>query len=138
MADYNKVGLFTLQGDRFLLCRKNHSTSKLILPGGCIEPGESHEECLRREIQEELGAVTATRLQFLGCYLDRAANDDPRIVKTVEIHLYQGELAGTPKASSEIIELVWFGADSDRDQLSSILLHKILPDLLERKRLPWI
>jgi len=45
--------------------RKNNQTFPLRweLPGGHIEPHESNESCLRREIKEELGVqITAPRL----------------------------------------------------------------------------
>ncbi|RJP23425.1 MAG: NUDIX domain-containing protein [Candidatus Omnitrophota bacterium] len=137
MADYNKVGLFTLQGDRFLMCRKNNTTSKLILPGGCIEAGESARECLQREIHEELGNVAVCNLEYIGHYADFAAVDDPAITKTLEMQLFRGDLSGNPTASSEIVELVWFGPDSDRSQLTPIMINHILPDLLKRGLLDW-
>jgi len=137
MADYNKVGLLTLQDDRFLMCRKNHTTSKLILPGGCIEPGESPLDCLKRELREELGDVSVTNLLYLGTYRDRAATDDPTVVKSLEIQLYQGDLTGEPASHSEIVELVWFGSESGWDSLTPIMIHRILPDLLKRGILPW-
>ncbi|HMH10971.1 MAG TPA: NUDIX domain-containing protein [Candidatus Nitrosopolaris rasttigaisensis] len=37
----------------------------LVLPGGVIEPGETHEQTALRELQEEIG-YTAERLDFLG------------------------------------------------------------------------
>ena len=55
MADYDKVGLLVVRDGRILLCRKKHTTSLLILPGGCREAGESSAGCLLREIHEELG-----------------------------------------------------------------------------------
>ena len=55
MADYEKAGLLVVREGRILLCRKSHSTSKLILPGGCLEPGESATQCLAREIREGRG-----------------------------------------------------------------------------------
>ncbi len=137
MADYNKVGLLTLQDDRFLMCRKNHTTSKLILPGGCIEPGESPLDCLKRELREELGDVSVTNLLYLGTYRDRAASDNPTVVKSLEIQLYQGDLTGEPVPHSEIVELVWFGSESGWDSLTPIMIHRILPDLLKRGILPW-
>jgi 8-oxo-dGTP pyrophosphatase MutT (NUDIX family) len=137
MADFNKVGLLAINDDRLLLCRKDHFTSKLILPGGRIEAGESSEECLSREILEELGEVTLLEMEYVGTYQDRAASDDPSIEKTVEIQLFRGDIIGNPVASSEIVELVWFGQASDRSELSPILINKILPDLIDRGLLNW-
>ncbi len=137
MADFNKVGALILRGDRILLCRKDRDTSKLILPGGRIELGESDAECLAREIREELGDVALNRLQYLGTYEDRASLDDATVVRTLRLVLYRGELSGTPTPSSEISELVWFGPDSNREELTPIFTNRILPDLLTRGILPW-
>ena len=38
---------------------------------------------------------------------------------------------------AEIAELVWFGPDSDRRDLTPILLNRILPNLIARTVLPW-
>ena len=137
MADYNKVGLLTLKDNCVLLCRKKSLKSKLILPGGCVENGESDMECLRRELYEELGDVSVEKFEYIGTYEDKAANDNPAVIKTVCIKLYKGELAGVPVASSEIAELVWFGADSDKNDLSPILVNKMFPALFERGLLPF-
>jgi 8-oxo-dGTP diphosphatase len=117
-----------------LLCRKKHGTSLLILPGGCIEAGETAVGCLMRELREELGDVGATGLEYVGTYRERAAGDDS---KTVEIRLYRGVLEGQPAASAEIKELVWFGEEDDRALLAPSIANRILPDLLDRGLLPW-
>jgi 8-oxo-dGTP diphosphatase len=129
MADYEKAGLLVVREGRVLLCRKKHTTSLLILPGGRFEAGETAAECLEREVREELGEVTASNLEYVGTYSDRAAGDE---TKTVRIELYRGELAGTPRASSEIRELVWFGAADNRAELAPSLVNRILPDLVAR------
>jgi 8-oxo-dGTP pyrophosphatase MutT (NUDIX family) len=135
MADYNKAGLLVVRDGRILLCRKKRGTSLLILPGGCIEDGETPEQCLSRELREELGdAVAARDLQYVGTYGDVAAGGDG---KTVEVRLYTGELSGTPAPHSEIAELVWFGPADDRALLAPSIARKILPDLLERGLLCW-
>jgi 8-oxo-dGTP diphosphatase len=137
MADINKIGLLILRGNQVLLCRKSRDTSRLILPGGRIEPGESDLDCLTREIREELGATALEQVEYLGTYEDRASMDDPSVVKSLRIALYRGALSGEPTPSSEIRELVWFGPDSDWSTLTPILVNRILPDLLARNILPW-
>jgi 8-oxo-dGTP diphosphatase len=135
MADFNKVGLLITKENTFLVCRKNNYTSKLIMPGGQIEPGETDEDCLKREIREELGDVILDHIQLFGTYEDKAASDDPTVNKTVQIRLYSAEMKGTPIASDEIIELIWFDPNSDHNDLSPIIANKILPDLIAREKL---
>ena len=137
MADFNKVGVLILRGNRLLLCRKNRDTSKLILPGGRIEAGESDLECLARELREELGEVALRNVEYVGTYEDRAALDDPTVVKTLRIALYRGDLVGEPTPASEITGLVWFGPESDVAELTPIFVNRILPDLLSRGILSW-
>ena len=129
MADYHKAGLLYLKDGRVLLCRKKHTTSLLILPGGKLEPGETAEECLRRECREELGEVEVSNLHYLGDYESSAAGQDS---KTVKIALYAGDLKGNAAAHSEIQELVWFGPRDDAEQLAPSLRHVIFPDLRRR------
>src|SRR5262245_10423900 len=104
MADYHTARLFYQKDGRVLLCRKKHTTSLLILPGGSLEPGENGEECLRRECREELGDVEVMNLSYLGHYESPAAGPPG---KTVRIDLYAGDLRGTPAPHAEIAELVW-------------------------------
>jgi len=129
MADYHKAGLLHLKDGRVLLCRKRHTTSFLILPGGTLEPGETAEECLKRECREELGEVQVSNLRHLGDYESSAAGQDG---KTVKIELYSGELEGTPAPHSEIQDLVWFGSRDDAALLAPSLRDVIFPDLRRR------
>jgi 8-oxo-dGTP pyrophosphatase MutT (NUDIX family) len=129
VADYHKAGLLSLKDGRVLLCRKKDTTSLLILPGGKLEPGETAEQCLRRECREELGNVEILGLRHIGDYESPAAGQDG---KTVKIELYAGELEGTPAAQSEIQDLVWFGPGDDAALLAPSLRNVIFPDLRRR------
>jgi 8-oxo-dGTP diphosphatase len=133
MSAIEKVGLIVVRDGRVLLCRKRHTTALLILPGGKREHGESHLDCLARELREELGAVKLADPQYLGGYTSLAAGEN----RSVQIELYAGSLAGTPIPRSEIAELVWFGPDDDAAQLAPSLRDLIFPDLVRRGVLPW-
>lgn len=60
--DYNKrllvvAGVILRNGDEIMLCQRRpeaHNGLKWEFPGGKLEPGESPEEALRRELREEL------------------------------------------------------------------------------------
>ncbi|MGE0714710.1 MAG: NUDIX domain-containing protein [Alphaproteobacteria bacterium] len=55
-----------LHGDRVVLLRNERAEWEL--PGGRLEPGETPEECVLREIREEL-AVDATLGPILDCWV---------------------------------------------------------------------
>jgi ADP-ribose pyrophosphatase YjhB (NUDIX family) len=63
------VGAILDLGGKILLIKrgKDPGKGKLDLPGGFVDPGESAEEALRREIQEELG-IDIGLLEYSGAY----------------------------------------------------------------------
>ncbi|HYO83285.1 MAG TPA: NUDIX domain-containing protein [Bryobacteraceae bacterium] len=130
---YHKVGLAVVRDNTLLLCRKRNGSGLLILPGGCIEHGESHMDCLAREIREELGpGARVLSAQFAGSF--EAPGADGGIVR---VELYVGDLAGTLVASSEISELRWFSPTvDDWDQVAPSLASGIIPWLIRTGILP--
>ncbi len=135
MADINKSALLILneEATKFLVTRKNDVTvTQWLLPGGKIEQGESVEEALVREIQEELGCVVDEEsLDFFGEYEAPAAG---RPGQFVNIKLYSGKLIGSPKPMSEIKELGWLGKeDANNEEASEIIRVHLIPDLVKRE-----
>lgn len=129
MADVHKAGLLYIKDGHVLLCRKKHSTSLLILPGGKLEGTETATDCLRRECREELGDIEIENIRHLGVYESPAAGNE---AKTVRIDLFAGDLSGVPVPHAEIKELVWFGPEDDPGLLAPSLRNVIFPDLRRR------
>jgi len=67
------MGVLTLD-NRILFARRAHEPAlgKLDLPGGFVDPGETAEAAMRREIQEEMN-VTLGALRYLGSAPNRYA-----------------------------------------------------------------
>jgi len=91
------------RGDRILICQRPAEKSQGLLwefPGGKIEPGESGEDCIRREIREELGTdirVTAELPSVTQVYPD----------KTVHLRFFKAELTGGEPERREHAALEW-------------------------------
>jgi len=82
------------RGSAYLVTRRPggvHLEGYWEFPGGKCEPGEDHETCLRREIEEELGVQIRVGRQIFEVaheYAERA----------VELHFFDCELLGEPVA----------------------------------------
>ena len=82
------------RGGAFLLTRRlggTHLAGTWEFPGGKCEAGESHQECLRRELAEELGVEAAVGEEIFTithAYAER----------TVELHFRRCSIDGEPKA----------------------------------------
>lgn len=79
--------------DAFLLTRRlrgTHLAGTWEFPGGKCEAGESHEACLRRELEEELGVVATIGDEIFTithAYAER----------TVELHFRRCTLTSEPR-----------------------------------------
>ena len=61
------VAALIREGDRFLICQRPADKSRALLwefVGGKVEPGETGEEALIRECQEELGITVSVEAVF--------------------------------------------------------------------------
>lgn len=83
----------------------SHGHGTWSIPGGHLEYGESWEECIRREVMEEIG-VTLKNVRFLAVTNDIFARDDKHYVSIwMEADLDEGE----PRCMEpeKIIRLAW-------------------------------
>jgi 8-oxo-dGTP diphosphatase len=69
-------------------------------PGGKVRPGESPAECLKREIQEELGIRVAVG-EFFGQSIHAYAD------KTIRLRAYRVRVEGGEMSANDHAELAW-------------------------------
>jgi 8-oxo-dGTP diphosphatase len=78
---------------RYLVTRRlrgTHLEGFWEFPGGKCETGETHVECLVREIREELGCAVTVGEKLLS-----VAHDYPE--RTVELHFFRCDLGADPR-----------------------------------------
>ncbi|WP_026972121.1 NUDIX hydrolase [Aliagarivorans marinus] len=90
------------------LCVRSKGKQLFYIPGGKRDPGESDQQALCREIQEELSvALEPASLSLFGTFIDQADGKDDGT--QVQITCYQADYQGELAVDSEIEELAWLG-----------------------------
>ena len=124
-----KAGLCLMRDGRVLLARSD-GDAHFQIPGGKIEAGESDIAALAREVREELAAtLDVASAEHIATFQAAAAG---RADTMVEVRLYKAGISGTPRPSSEIIELSWEDPAAPRVPCSDVVALHILPYLARR------
>lgn len=94
-----------IENGKVLLVRRRHmpEKGKWAIPGGRIEDNETVEECLKRELREEIG-VDVAPIRLFGVY--SKPERDPRGIISL-VYLVQ-RINGELKAGSDADEVRWF------------------------------
>ncbi len=121
------VTLRNAAGD--LLIVRKAGTSVFMLPGGKVEPGESHRDAAIREVAEEVGiTLDPASVTLLGTWSADAANE-PGLVITSDV--FSAPHQGEPTASGEIEEIRWLALGEPTDvPLAPLLTEHVIPALV--------
>lgn len=123
MKTIQKVALAVFKDKKMLQVRSKNQPLVFFTLGGKIEAGESEIEALKREVMEEIGCeIEESSLKFLTQFEDVAHGGG-----VVAIKVFEGNLIGSPKPSSEIAEIGWFDTKSDKKHITVIAQRTIFP-----------
>lgn len=120
-----KVALAVFKNKQMLQVREKEQEDVFYTLGGKLEEGESEIGALKREVKEEINCeVDDTSLELLEEFTDIGHDIKGKILN---IKLYQGNLIGDPKPTSEIAEIGYFDSKSDPKYLSIMAQRTIFP-----------
>jgi 8-oxo-dGTP diphosphatase len=116
--------------DGHVLTVRKRGTSRFMLPGGKLEPGESAYAAAVREVREEVG-LDVDDLTLLGEFTADAANEPGHLVESTvyvaSLPLGAGGAGIEPAAAGEIAELRWTALAGAHDDLAPLLADHVLP-----------
>jgi 8-oxo-dGTP pyrophosphatase MutT (NUDIX family) len=128
MADIVIAAALVVGDDGDTLLVRKRGTTAFLQPGGKIEPSETAEQALIREMREELGlTVDIARLGALGRFEAEAANEAGH---RVVAHLFRLDIDKNEKveAAAEIDEIAWISvSDPPHIPMAALTEFLILP-----------
>lgn len=105
MKEVDKIAFIELRNHQ-ILSTKSKGKTKYYIPGGKRDIGESDEETLVREVQEELNVdIDRKTIEYVGTF--KAQSDGAKAGVLVKMTCYKAKFIGVPMPSSEIEEIKW-------------------------------
>jgi 8-oxo-dGTP diphosphatase len=116
--------------DRRLLVERSKGKDVFIAPGGKLNPGETSEQALIRELKEEFQmTVTKEDVELFGVYYADAAGSH-NIGKKLHMDVFVVKNFTEIRPDSEVEEIRWITSRLPEDiEVGSVFAHDVLPKL---------
>ncbi|MBI4895273.1 MAG: NUDIX domain-containing protein [Candidatus Aenigmarchaeota archaeon] len=134
MKTIHKIAAMVIKDNKFIMVRKFGKDTWTSL-GGRLEEGESEEQCLLREIKEEVNC-DAKIIRKLGNFEDKAAFDNANI----KLSVYITELIGEAEIiDNELEEFAFIGKDWEKEgiKLTKVMKEHVIPYMIKENLLDW-
>jgi 8-oxo-dGTP diphosphatase len=129
MIPIRKSTAIIIKDKKLLLVTNKDRQVFFWTPGGKLDKGETPEQCLRRELKEELN-IEVTKETHYFTYLSKKEEDN----KPREVYCYFIEYSGNPSCQSEINELLWVSKNDIENNTvklqKGVSLH-LIPQLIK-------
>lgn len=125
-----RIGAIIIKNSKLLMV-KGWGYDELWTPGGKIKAGETDEDCLRRELSEEIG-VKVIDFNFFKEYSGKSFYHPSRITRQ---KIYITSISGDIKTGAEIEDFIWLTKeDFEKRKFTMIPIteKKIIPDLIKQ------
>ncbi len=103
------IAFFNPTDQKYLICRRGPAESGAgawEFPGGKVDQGETNEQALAREIQEELGVhIIVTKLKFISDHNHQYIN------KNIHIYLYKYDVISLDYTLIDHDQSAWVDID---------------------------
>ncbi len=129
MTTHTRIAAIIIQ-DGNLLMQIGTGYKELWTPGGKIKENETDEECLQRELKEEMGVEIIKSRFFKEYQTISFYNSDRGIIE----RLYIAEIKGEIKPDAEIEEIVWLTKEDFESKKYPMIPHNqedVIPDLIK-------
>ncbi len=129
MKKINRVGAIIIENGKILLVR-GKGFKELWIPGGKLIELESDEQCLRRELKEEIG-VEIKNLKFIGEFSSPSFYSPTFTINRI----YLTDVKNKPVPNNEIEEIFWLSKEdflSKRFPMIPIIEERIIPAVISK------
>ena len=127
---HKSAGIIIKDGTLLVLRSKGKDT--FYAPGGKLDSGETPEQALCRELQEEVSIVVAEDALTLFGRFEPPAHDKAGITLVMDV-FFVNDYSGEVVASNEIEECQWVDSSNVDDiAISTIFRNEVFPRLVEQ------